>query len=70
MTDAGKRTVQVNVKMNEDDYALLKMAAVRLWPGAVVSNSAILLSLAKIAARQSAPEEEGVDHEVGEYQIA
>ena len=51
METGGKRTVQVNVKMNADDFATLKKAADRLWPDAIVSNSGILLGLAKIAAK-------------------
>lgn len=50
MSDAGKRTVQVNVKMSGEDYDLLHKAAASLWPQAIISNSGILLGLAKIAA--------------------
>ncbi len=50
--EAGKRTVQVNVKMSTADFALLKRAAEKLWPDAVISNSGILLGLAKIEARR------------------
>ncbi len=50
MKDAGKRTVQVNVKMSGEDYDLLHKAATTLWPQAIISNSGILLGLAKIAA--------------------
>jgi hypothetical protein len=46
-----KRTVQVNVKMGEADFKLLHRAAERIWPGAVLSNSGILLGLARIAAK-------------------
>ncbi|HLW99797.1 MAG TPA: hypothetical protein VKR82_14205 [Candidatus Acidoferrales bacterium] len=46
-----KRTVQVNVKMSPEDFQLLKKAAEKRWPGAVVTNSGIVLGLAKIAAR-------------------
>jgi hypothetical protein len=42
--------VQVNVKMSGKDFALLQKAAQKLWPDAIISNSGILLSLAKIAA--------------------
>ena len=51
MSDAGKRTVQVNVKMSGEDYELLREAANRLWPDAIISNSGILLGLARIAAK-------------------
>lgn len=47
----GKRTVQVNVKMSGEDFELLKRAAHKLWPEAVISNSGVVLGLAKIAAK-------------------
>jgi len=47
-----KRTVQVNVKMSPDDFSLLKKAAEKRWPDAVMTNSGIVLGLAKIAARE------------------
>lgn len=47
-----KRTIQVNVKMTEDDFALLRKAAEKRWPGAVMTNSGIVLALARIAARE------------------
>jgi len=49
----GKRTVQINVKMSAEDFALLKKAAENLWPDAIISNSGILLGLAKIAATRA-----------------
>lgn len=52
MAESGKRTTQVNVKMSTADFALLRKAADRLWPGAVISNSGILLGLAKMAAAE------------------
>ena len=48
-----KRTVQVNVKMTADDFSTLKKAANVLWPGAVLTNSGIVLGLAKIGAREA-----------------
>jgi len=59
MDESAKRTVQVNVKMSEDDFALLLGAASRRWPEAIISNSGVLLGLAKIAAKrilETAPE--------------
>ena len=50
MADSGKRTTQVNVKMSTEDFALLRRAADKLWPGAVITNSGIVLGLAKMAA--------------------
>ena len=47
-----KRTVQVNVKMTEEDFRLLRKAAEKRWPDAVMTNSGIVLALARIAARQ------------------
>jgi hypothetical protein len=52
MQSGGKRTVQVNVKMNGEDFALLQRAAQRLWPDAIISNSGIILGLAKIEANR------------------
>jgi hypothetical protein len=51
MQPTGKRTVQVNVKMTTEDFDLLKGAAEKLWPDAILSNSAIILGLAKMTAR-------------------
>jgi hypothetical protein len=48
-----KRTIQVNVKMTQEDFALLKRAAQKRWRDAVMTNSGIVLGLAKIAARQT-----------------
>jgi hypothetical protein len=48
---SSKRTVQVNVKMSADDFELLQRAAGALWPDAILSNSGIILGLAKIAAK-------------------
>jgi hypothetical protein len=51
MGNTGKRTVQINVKMSVEDFATLQRAADALWPDAIVSNSGIILGLAKIAAK-------------------
>ena len=48
-----KRTVQVNVRMTEEDFVMLKTAAEKRWPDAVMTNSGIVLALARIAARES-----------------
>lgn len=48
-----KRTVQVNVKMTEDDFKMLQRAAEKRWPDAVMTNSGIVLGLARIAARET-----------------
>jgi hypothetical protein len=47
-----KRTTQVNVKMTEEDFALLRKAAEERWPDAVMTNSGIVLALARIAAKE------------------
>lgn len=52
-TESMKRTIQVNVKMTEEDFDLLKRAAEKRWRDAVMTNSGIVLGLAKIAARQT-----------------
>jgi hypothetical protein len=44
--------VQINVKMSEEDYALFHEVARALWPGAVLSNSGIVLGLAKLGAKK------------------
>lgn len=49
---AMKRTVQVNVKMSPEDFSLLKRAAAKKWPDAVMTNSGIVLGLAKISAKE------------------
>jgi len=51
MEQTGKRTLQVNVRLSAEDFNLIKRAASALWPDAVLTNSGILLGLAKIAAR-------------------
>ena len=38
--------------MSEEDFALLQRAAVALWPDAILSNSGVILGLAKISARE------------------
>jgi predicted DNA binding CopG/RHH family protein len=48
-----KRTLQINVRMSNDDLALLKKAAQALWPGLELSTSTAVLSLAKKAAEEA-----------------
>ena len=38
--------------MTEDDFKLLQHAAERRWPDAVMTNSGIVLALARIAAKE------------------
>jgi len=53
MEPNGKRTIQVNVRLSTSDFTLIQRAANALWPDAVLTNSGILLGLAKIAARDA-----------------
>lgn len=53
MQGSSKRTVQVNVKMSVEDFELLKKAADALWPNAVLTNSSIVLGLAKLGSGQA-----------------
>ncbi len=46
-----KRTVQVNVKMSEEDFKLLRNAAEKRWPDAIMTNSGVVLSLARMGAK-------------------
>jgi hypothetical protein len=48
-----KRTVQVNVKMTQEGFEFLRKAAEKEWPDAVMTNSGIVLAVARIAARQT-----------------
>jgi hypothetical protein len=51
MQTSEKRTVQVNVKMSAGDFDALQKAANLLWPDAILSNSGIILGLARLAAK-------------------
>src|SRR6266849_9011821 len=51
METSGKRTIQVNVKMSAEDFTNLQKAANALWPDAILSNSGIILGLARLAAK-------------------
>lgn len=52
MQSSSKRTVQVNVKMSVEDFALLKKAAETFSPNALLTNSSIVLGLAKLGSAQ------------------
>jgi hypothetical protein len=41
-----KKTKAISVKMTPSDWELLKVRARQLWPGAHMTNSEIMLSLA------------------------
>jgi len=47
-----KRTLQVNSRISPDDLALLRKAADRLWPGMPITNSTLLLTLARLKAQE------------------
>jgi uncharacterized protein (DUF1778 family) len=64
-TGGMKRTVQVNVKMTEDDFKMLRKAAEKRWPDAVITNSGIVLALARIAARETLGSKETKRREKG-----
>jgi hypothetical protein len=49
----GKKELQFNVRMAVEDFDLLQKAADILWPRAILSKSAIILGLAKIAAEDA-----------------
>jgi uncharacterized protein (DUF1778 family) len=53
MDPTGKRTVQINVRLSEEDFELIRKAAAKLWPNAVLSNSGIVLGLTRLAAKQT-----------------
>jgi hypothetical protein len=40
------------VKMSAEDFSLLKKASEKKWPDAVMTNSGIMLGLAKISAKE------------------
>ncbi len=45
-----KRVIAVSVKMSEADWNYLKRAAAKLWPEAIISDSSLVLGLAKKGA--------------------
>jgi hypothetical protein len=48
-----KRIIQVNTKMSSEDFSLQKKPAKERWPDAVMTNSGIVLGLAKIAGKNT-----------------
>jgi hypothetical protein len=50
-----KRSVQISVKMTNEDLALFKNAADHLWLKAPLSQSSIVLGLARIGAESVLP---------------
>jgi hypothetical protein len=47
------RTVSITSKMTNADFELLQKAAKTLWPKAMVSQSSLILGLAKLGAEQA-----------------
>jgi hypothetical protein len=48
----GKRDKPVTVKMSDEHYARMREAAEKHWPGAVLTDSSMILGLAMIAVEQ------------------
>ena len=42
-----KRSLQINVRLAPDDLKAMRQAAERIWPGMPLTNSTLLLTLAK-----------------------
>jgi hypothetical protein len=59
MSSKEKRTVSVGVKMTPEDWSLLAKAAERIWPGAMLTRSSLLVSLAKRGADNAPPGKAG-----------
>jgi uncharacterized protein (DUF1778 family) len=47
-----KRTLQINCRISPEDLALLRKAAEKLWPGMPITNSTLLLTLARLKAQE------------------
>lgn len=45
------RDIAVTVEMSKADLTVLEQAAARLWRGAILTRSSMLLSLAKLGAQ-------------------
>jgi len=50
--DMTKRTKSITLKMTEADYRLIIEAANKVWPEAVLTDSAMVLGMARRAALQ------------------
>lgn len=48
-----KRTISVSVKMTPTDRDRIKKAAHILWPGAVLTQSGMILGLARLCANDA-----------------
>jgi hypothetical protein len=47
-----KRILQVGCRMSTEDLALLRKAAEKLWPGMPITNSTLVLTLARLKAQE------------------
>ncbi len=47
-----KRSENISVRISPEDVELLMKAAAKKWPDAILTKSTIVLSLARIAAKQ------------------
>jgi hypothetical protein len=54
-----KRTISIGVKISPEDWSLLAKSADRIWPGAMLSRSSILVSLTKRGAERTMPRKFG-----------
>ena len=52
----GKKIIQVNVSMSEEDFEMPMQTAKKLWPDADMSRSAIVLSLARLSVKTEVAE--------------
>lgn len=50
-----KRDLRINVHMTGEDMALFRKAGETKWPGVEFSNSSLVLTLARDAAKQILP---------------
>jgi hypothetical protein len=60
-----KRTKAVSVKMSETDYRTLQTAAAIMWPGAVLTDSSMVLGLARLKAQEVLREPRRSDRKKG-----
>jgi hypothetical protein len=55
MRRMAKRDIQISVKMEQKDFELFMKAAAHVWPKAPMSQSSIVLGLARIGAESVLP---------------
>jgi hypothetical protein len=47
-----KRSIQVGVRVSDADLKLIRKASEALWPGMPITNSTLLLTLARLKAQE------------------